>query len=218
MTGTTFYLNFEPILMEWLQSMIDSTGIALASLLTLLGEETLLIAVMGFLYWCYDKEYGKFVGTNMIVSILWNPLLKNIVLRRRPYLDHPNVRCLRPVEADADIHDISAQGYSFPSGHSTNSATLFGSLSAYRRQRVLTVLAFVVPFLVGISRVLLGVHYPTDVLAGWALGAVVVLLVSRLPRRAKRRWLFHLILLLTALPGIFYCKTTDYCLCSSEEG
>ena len=83
---------------------------------------------------------------------------------------------------------------------------------------MLTVLAFVVPFLVGISRVLLGVHYPTDVLAGWALGAVVVLLVSRLQRRAKRRWLFHLILLLTALPGIFYCKTTDYCLCSSEEG
>lgn len=132
--------------------MMDSTGIALASLLTLLGEETLLIAVMGFLYWCYDKEYGKLVGTNMIVSILWNPLLKNIVLRRRPYLDHPNVRCLRPVEADADIHDISAQGYSFPSGHSTNSATLFGSLSAYRKQRVLTVLAFVVPFLVGIIK------------------------------------------------------------------
>ena len=86
------------------------------------------------------------------VRILWNPLLKNIVLRRRPYLDHPNVRCLRPVEADADIPDISAQGYSFPSGHSTNSATLFGSLSAYRRQRVLTVLAFVVPFLVGIIK------------------------------------------------------------------
>ena len=50
------------------------------------------------------------------------------------------------------------------------------------------------------------------------MGAVVVLLVSRLQRRVKRRWLFHLILLLTALPGIFYCKTTDYCLCSSEEG
>lgn len=210
MAGNTFYFSFEPVLMEWLQRMMGSAGVPIASFLTMLGEELLLVALMGFLYWCYDKEFGKFLGTNMVAALVWNPLAKNILLRRRPYFDHPNVQCLRPVEPDANIYDIVAQGYSFPSGHSTNSAALFGSLAAYRRNRVLLTLAFAIPFLVGISRVQLGVHYPTDVLVGWLMGGAVVLLLSYLQRRVKRRWLLHLILFLTALPGVFYCKTDDY--------
>ena len=64
--------------------------------------------------------------------------------------------------------------------------------------------------LVGISRFCVSVHYPTDVLCGWALGLIVVFLVPALQRAIKNRWLFYGLLVLIALPGWFYCKSADY--------
>ena len=82
---------------------------------------------------------------------------------------------------------ISESDASFPSGHSTDSAALyltFGLILAvvlFRRPitRVLVVAAAgLIAVGVGLSRLVLGVHWPTDVLAGWALGATVAVIVS----------------------------------------
>ena len=74
----------------------------------------------------------------------------------------------------------------------------------------ITVLAFVLPFLVGVSRVVVGAHFPTDVLAGWALGALVIFLIPWLRKKIKQRWVFYGILVLSAGPGFFYCTSTDF--------
>lgn len=210
MQGTTFFFGWEVALQAWIQAHLGSFGIAIMSFLTLFGEEVMVIAVLGYLYWCYDKAFGKFIGTNVVVGVVLNPLLKNLVLRRRPYFDHESIRCLKPVDAGADIYDIAAQGYSFPSGHSLNSAIVYGTMPVYRKKKWLYAIAFLMPLLVGVSRVALGVHYATDVLAGWALGAGVVCLISFLQRRIRRTGVLHLIIFLLSLTGIFYCRTTDY--------
>ena len=210
MEGITFYYDWEVALMEALQSHLGSFGEGLAKLVTLFGEEMLMIAILGFLYWCFDKQAAKRIGTCIMAGILLNPMLKNIALRRRPYFDNPGIRCLKPADSSADIYDVAAQGYSFPSGHSTNSAILYGSFPIQWKKRGLRIVAFVVPFLVGLSRVALGVHYPTDVLAGWVTGAASLLLISYFQSRVKNENMFHLILFLLALPGIFYCHTSDY--------
>lgn len=210
--GSTFYLDWEVALQEWLQGMINSPlGIKLVSLITMFGEELVMIAVLGFLYWCYDKQFGKFVGLNILVGIVVNPMLKNMAFRRRPYFDHEGIQILKPVDASADIYDISAQGYSFPSGHTTNSTMLYSSLAMYKKKnKFLLTVAFVVPFLVGLSRIMLGAHYVTDVLCGWVVGAGLVFLLTYLQKRVKNENVLHLVIAICCLPGVFYCQTTDY--------
>ena len=104
-------------------------------------------------------------------------VLKRVLARTRPDL-------LEPV--------IVETGFSFPSGHAANGMVAYGVLAVLVGRLPLPgpvrlavqIGAGLVILLVGLSRVWLGVHYPTDVLAGWALGAVIVVLYAALTRRA----------------------------------
>lgn len=91
---------------------------------------------------------------------------------------------LRPDELD---HLVPVKSLSFPSAHAANSMILLLSIAtiavppAHRRWAV--PLALLGTFLVGISRPLLGVHYPSDVIGGWSFGAAWVLMMLALSRR-----------------------------------
>ena len=142
-TGSTFFFTWEVALMEWLQAHISSAGVSFISLFSMFGEELLLILIVGFVYWSYDKKLGRTMGLSAIMGLTWNTMIKNIVLRRRPYFDHESIQLLRVVDPEADIYDIAAQGFSFPSAHSTNAVTVFGSLAFNLRKRWAIVLAIV---------------------------------------------------------------------------
>ena len=213
LTGSTFFFPWEIRLMEFLQAHIGGAGVSLVSSFSIFGEELFLILFLGFIYWGLDKRLGEYIGLNMLAASVWNPMAKNVVLRRRPYFDSETIRILRVVEPSADIYDISAQGYSFPSGHSTCAAALFASLAARGRKRLFLAAAVLLPLLVGFSRVFVGAHYPTDVVAGWLFGLAAVWLVPLLERKCPNRAVFTGVILLTALPGVFFCKSTDYYTC-----
>ncbi|TDQ40475.1 phosphatase PAP2 family protein [Aureibacillus halotolerans] len=95
---------------------------------------------------------------------LLNTLLKQIFQRERPSL----------------LETVDGIGYSFPSGHTMGSCIAYGMiayiLSRYvtskRKQFLLLVSALVLSLLIGLSRIFLGVHYPTDILAGFAAGLI----------------------------------------------
>ena len=210
LAGNSFFFDWEVSLIVWLQAHMGAFGASLASFISAFGEELACVAVIGFLYWCYDKRFGRFVGLNVLVGLVLNPMIKNVFVRRRPYFDSPEIKCLKPVDKSADIYNIAAQEYSFPSGHSVNAVGVYGSAAVFGKKKYLAVIAVVLSLLIGVSRFCLGVHYPTDVLAGWLLGLVIIIAVSRLQRRFNDPRLFYGLLLLITLPGFFYCKSADY--------
>jgi undecaprenyl-diphosphatase len=107
-----------------------------------------------------------FLAVVVVGAVLSSTVIKLVIARPRPV-------------SGALVH---ALGYAFPSGHSTtaaaawlSAAVVLGSLSRSRARRVVVgVVACLVVVLVGVSRIYLGVHAPTDVLGGWALGALWV--------------------------------------------
>ena len=80
--GNTFFFDWEVSLIVWLQAHIGSFGTALASFISAFGEELICIVVLGFLYWCYDKRFGRFVGINALAGLVLNSMIKNVFIRR----------------------------------------------------------------------------------------------------------------------------------------
>jgi membrane-associated phospholipid phosphatase len=208
--GNTFYFAWEPALMHWLQAHMNAAAVGLASFVTLFGEEIAMVVILGFIYWCYNKKMGIYLATNFCMVGILNPMIKNVFMRRRPYFDNPQVACLKPVDSSADLYDINAQGYSFPSGHSSNSAVVYGSIARFSGKRWVKITALVITLAVGCSRFCLGVHYPTDVLCGWLLGVFGIFFFPWLQSKFPHKWMFYLLMVVIALPGCFFCQTTDY--------
>jgi hypothetical protein len=84
------------------------------------------------------------------------------------------------------LHD--AGGYGLPSGHSKSAVVVWGTIAAKFRETWLWVVAILLMVLIGFSRIYLGVHFPTDVLGGWAVGALFLVAFLALEPRVTR-WL-----------------------------
>ena len=152
----------------------DITALGGVTVLTLL---TLGVSI--FLALDGKKHMALFVGGSIVSGLLASTLLKH-------YFDRP-----RP---DIVPHAVYVSSSSFPSGHSMMSAITYlvlGALLARSQERKLVKAYFLLgavflTILIGVSRVYLGVHWPTDVLAGWTAGAVWALLCWLLARRLQR--------------------------------
>ena len=210
MEGSTFFFPWEVRLMEWLQGSIPKGGISFISFFSAFGEELFLIIILGLLYWGLDKRIGKTIGLLFIMGVIWCGEVKNVFLRRRPYFDHEGIACLRSVKAGADPLDIAAQGYSFPSCHAANVSSVYGGLAILAKKGWMGIAAVVLTIMVSLSRVVVGVHYPTDVLVGLLMGVIIMVVIFWMEKHVKNQVVFYGILLLTCLPGFFYCKSEDF--------
>lgn len=137
---------------------------------TFLGKAapTILIGLSLFLFPVARKPIATPVAISVVLITILANLIKRLVRRQRP-VDH------RLVEE---------KDHSFPSAHAATAVALYGTIalniSALVPAAVLpmTLLALFISFLIGFSRVYLGIHYFTDVLGGWFLGTAVAIFVS----------------------------------------
>ncbi len=144
------------------------------SKMTFLGEINTVIVIMALLYWCVSKELGTFLMMGWSGNRLVNGALKVTVCAYRPWIREALI-----VPHGNAI--TTATGYSFPSGHTMNAATVFGG-SAMRKDlpAILRVTLGIILALVAFSRIFLGVHTPQDVLVGAGAGLLVMWLTLKL--------------------------------------
>ena len=123
-------------------------------------------------------RHGVIAAAVIGFTALGVEVVKSVVARERPEI-------LEPI--------LVEHGFSFPSGHATLSMTAYGVLTVLVwRTRLgrgaklaVTILVGLIVLAVGVSRVWFGVHWPSDVLGGWIVGGVIVLLFADLTREVS---------------------------------
>ena len=143
---------------------------------TYLGSTlALVIIVLLFLIFCKDKKVGITLGVGLIISAVINFIIKFIVKRPRPEM----------------VNLIVESGYSFPSAHAMMSFVVFALIIYYVYKKIqnktvkfgLILALGCLIFMLGLSRIYLGVHYFSDVLAGWCMGYVLTVGIIYLSNR-----------------------------------
>ena len=142
----------------------------LFALITHLGEETVLLALAIFIFWCVNKREGYYLLVTGLVGTVMNQFMKLLFRVPRPWVLDSKFEELVVPDAFEE-----ATGYSFPSGHTQNIAGTFGTIAAHNRKRWLTAVCLTVIALVAFSRMYLGVHTPLDVGVSLLIAAALVL-------------------------------------------
>lgn len=135
--------------------------------ITMLGSEAFYMIIIPIVFWCISKPVGFHLGLVSTISLFLNNFLKNLFQIPRPFVAHPEI-------AEKAAFVETASGYSFPSGHAQGAATFWGYLTTVVRASWFKAVAISVILAVSFSRVFLGVHYLSDVLAGMAVALVVL--------------------------------------------
>ena len=166
----SFIISFKS---EWLTAFFNT--------ITFLASPTFLIVFSLLVFFIFkNKKYGIFSLINLIFIVIFNQILKNIFERNRPI----------------DWMIIKETGYSFPSGHAMVSMGFYG-MFIYLVWRcdikktykiVLTIIFSILIILIGISRIYLGVHYASDIIAGFVISAsYLIIAISVLEYYLKKR-------------------------------
>jgi len=142
--------------------------------ISFVGSEVFAIAVLPYVYWCIDRRKGARIGLVVLLSAFANFWLKYLFVQPRPY------------DFDPSVGMLTEPTPGLPSGHSQSSVTFWGAMMTVLPKPWGVIALVLVPLLVGLSRVYLGVHFPTDVFAGWALGAVILALYFGLGPRLEK--------------------------------
>ncbi|NGP46349.1 phosphatase PAP2 family protein [Bacillaceae bacterium SIJ1] len=178
--------RFDTLVNGWVDQWTTPAVLQWMTILTEFGSVLwLTIVTIAVAIWLYLKNESVtaivFFGLACASGGLLNSLLKQVFQRERPII----------------LETVDGTGYSFPSGHAMGACIIYG-LSAYVIQRqmkntvskvVLIVCTILLVTIVGLSRIFLDVHYPTDILAGFSAGLVWVLTALSIMewRRSVRR-------------------------------
>jgi membrane-associated phospholipid phosphatase len=160
-------------------------------LISNLGSELVYIGLLLIGYWTYNKRESIVTAFVLLTAIVSNYWLKVTIANDRPPSGYWTPGADTP-------------NYSTPSGHSHYSATFYGWLTARAKTYWMAIIAIVLTGLIGISRIYLGVHFLGDVLLGWGVGIITVLLFFYFETPAREflsRFNTEILLLLLAVIG-----------------
>lgn len=153
---------------------LQSLGAWLAEpmrLFSMLGYEEFFLLAMPAIYWCFDSFLGIRMAVMLLLCQTSNHMFKLAFHTARPYW------------IDTQVTAFSTEtGFGLPSGHAQTAAGLWGSLAVSMKQRWEKIALVAVIFLIGLSRLYLGVHFVRDVLTGWLIGGLLLAAYLKIER------------------------------------
>ena len=133
------------------------------------GDETFYLLFIPVIFWCINRHVGIRLMILFLFSNYINSVAKMIVDQPRPFNFDTRIKAI-----------VHATGGGLPSGHTQNALIFWGYLASCFKRKWLWAIAVVMIIFVPMSRVYLGVHFPTDLIGGYALGIIVLLLFMKL--------------------------------------
>ncbi len=164
--------NFDNAVYSYVSGFISKPLTDIALVITTLGSAYVILPICLILIIVFWKKIeGIAIAMNLIISFLSNQILKRIVARPRP----------------TEYRIVEEIGYSFPSGHSMVGMAFYGLLIyfIYRKVKnpyikcISCILLMILIFLIGLSRIYLGVHYASDVIAGFCISTAYLALFTQ---------------------------------------
>ena len=159
----------------WLQELRNATGGIFNEFFNALSK--IAVDVLPFLpffiFWCVDKKWGYRYLVTFGLGNMANGIIKLTACAYRPWIRSDLIE-------PAGDSKVAATGYSFPSGHTTEATSVYGTTIAwqYKKRKWLAVLCGVLLALTGFSRNFLGVHTPQDVIVGFSATLIIILIVG----------------------------------------
>jgi membrane-associated phospholipid phosphatase len=145
----------------WAQSLGNGFLESIALFFTWLGNEEFYLVMLPLVYWCIHKPAGVALAFLSMLSDWVNSAIKYTFAFPRP--SDPRIRIPVPTSDP-----------SFPSGHAQNAVAVWAYLAWRFRHWLFWVVAVLLIVGISLSRILLGVHYPQDLVGGWLVGLIVV--------------------------------------------
>lgn len=136
--------------------------------LSFLGQEEFFTIIMPALYWCVGAGIGLRVALMLLISNGFNMMLKDIFRTPRPYWFDKRV-----------IPYAVETSFGFPSGHAQISSSVWGLFASRQGGVWFRRITWAIIFLIGVSRLYLGMHFPSDVIGGWLIGIALILLFCK---------------------------------------
>lgn len=161
------FIDFEILLTTLMQNLGSWLGTPMQAF-TFLGSEIFFLLIMPAIFWCIDPVIGFRAGMMLVISGGLNTALKMFFHTPRPFWVDRGVKAFS-----------SETSFGLPSGHSQNSAAIWGMVGHGYKKRYALIIAAVLVFLIGISRIYLGVHFLHDVLSGWLVGILIIILYNK---------------------------------------
>ena len=179
--------GFDSTIQTWVRGGLPAGLTRFFKTITILGNTPVqaIIAIVAVI-WLYLRQYKAeaiFVGASGLLASILIVSLKYIYQRQRPSITHL----------------VHASGYSFPSGHSLGTFMILGAIAIVLAQRLAKKeskiavygITGLLIFLVGLSRIYVGVHYLTDVLAGFTLAFGLINAIYPTYDRIRFEWRFQ---------------------------
>lgn len=168
------------LMLQELRSQSPDFVTKFLSSVTILGELAIPALICAICYWCVNFKKGIYLFCLMGFHFIISTTFKMFACVYRPWVLSDKIH---PVKEALGF----AKGYSFPSGHSSMVASLFGGISLLvKKYWFISIFLILIIFLVGFSRLWLGVHTPQDVVVGLLIGFSLVFLINSIINWAEK--------------------------------